>query len=154
MVWRGVILSLALLPQAASAEVLTFEIWPSVDPSKSLSCRMEISQGQMIAVEVLGMGMPPRHAMRWPVRREEAAAMADAMAALIAGDLPSVDIYSSRRPNAPLITVTWSARVSGVAMSGLYIQTGLVLPPQLARVIDEAMPGSGCDAATGGAVAD
>jgi hypothetical protein len=70
--------------------------------------------------------------------------MADAMAALIAGDLPSVDTYTSRRPPAPLIAVTWSSWVSGRPMSGLYIQSGLSLPPQLARVIDAVMPGSAC----------
>jgi hypothetical protein len=145
---RAWVLSLVLLPEMAAADVLAFDIWPSSDPSKSLSCRMEISAGQMIAVQVLGMGMPPRHAMRWPVRRPEAAAMADAMAALIAGDLPSVDIYTSRRPPAPLIAVSWSTRVGGTPMSGLYIQSGLDLPPQLARVIDAVMPGSACQTAT------
>ena len=145
--WRGLVLSLILMSQAASADVLTFEIWPSADPSKSLSCRMELNSGQMIAVEVRGMGMPPRHAMRWPVRRGEAAAMQDAMAALIAGDLPSVEAYTSRRPPAPLITVTWSTRVSTGPLSGLYIQSGLVLPPLLARVVDTVIPGSGCEGA-------
>ena len=144
---RAWVMALVLLPRLAAADVLAFDIWPSSDPSESLSCRMEISGGQMIAVQVLGMGMPPRHAMRWPVRRPEAAAMADAMAALISGDLPSVDIYSSRRPPAPLIAVSWSTRVGSVPMSGLYMQTGLVLPPQLARVIDAVMPGSACQTA-------
>ena len=148
MWWRGVVLSLGLLPLAAAADVLTFEIRPSDDRSKSLSCRMEISRGQMIAVEVQGVGMPPRHATRWPVRRGELAAMGDAMAALIAGDLPSVDTDTAYRQHAPLIAVTWSTRVSGARLSGIYIQSGLDLPPPLARVVDTVMPGSACQGAT------
>ena len=148
MQWRAWVLSLCLLPLAAAADVLTFEIWPSSDPARTLSCRMELTGGQVIVVEVRGTGLPPRHAMRWPVRRGEAAAMGDALAALIAGDLPSVDTYTSRRPPAPLIAVTWSTRVSGAPLSGLYIQSGLDLPPQLARVVDTVMPGSACQGAT------
>jgi hypothetical protein len=144
---RALVLSLLLLPEVAVGDALTFEIWPSTDPAKSLSCRMELTKGQIVAVQVQGIGMPPRHAMRWPVRRMEAAAMGDAIAALISGDLPSVDDYTSRRPPAPLITVSWSANVGGTPMSGLYIQTGLSLPPQLARVIDAVMPGSACQTA-------
>ena len=148
MWWRGVVLSLGLLPLAAAADVLTFEIRPSADRSKSLSCRMELRDGLIIAVEVKGVGMPPRHAMRWPVRRGEAAALGDALAALIAGDLPSVEIHSSHGPPPPFISVTWSTRVSGAPMSGQYFQSGLELPPPLARAIDAVMPGSACQGAT------
>lgn len=145
---RGVVLSLVLGPLAAQADVLAFEIRPSADPSKSLSCRMELRDGLIIAVEVKGVGMPPRYAMRWPVRRGEAAAMGDALAALIAGDLPSVEIYSSHGPPPPYLSVTWSTWVSGAPMSGQYFQSGLDLPPPLARVIDAVMPGSACQGAT------
>jgi hypothetical protein len=144
---RAFVLSLILMPQMAAADSLTFEIVPSADPSLSLSCRMEVAGGQMIAVQVVGMGMPPRTPMRWPVRRDEAAAVADALAALVAGDLTSVETYRSRRPPAPMITVTWGVRISGQVMSGLYIQSGLDLPPMLDRVIDTVMPGSACDRA-------
>ena len=147
MGWRGIVLSLCLVPQAASADVLTFAILPSADPSKSLFCRMELAGGQIAVVEVRGSGMPPRHAMRWPVRRGEAAAMGDALAALIAGDLPSVDIHSHGLP-APSVMVTWSTRVSGAPLSGQYMQSGLDLPAPLARVVDTIMPGSACQGAT------
>lgn len=142
---RALILSLIAMPQMAAADALTFEIVPSAsDPTQSLSCRIEVAAGQMIAVQVLGIGMPPRKPLRWPVRQQEAAALGDALTALIAGDLTSVETYNSRRPPAPLITVTWAARVSGKAMSGLYIQSGLDLPQVLVRVIQTVMPGSAC----------
>jgi hypothetical protein len=147
--WRRVpdllgVLSLCLMPQGAVADALTFEIVPSFDPSRSLSCRIEVTGGQIVAVQVAGTGMPPRTPMRWPVRRDEAAAVADALTALVAGDLTSVETYRSRRPPAPLITVTWGIRISGQVMSGLYIQSGLDLPPMLDRVIDTVLPGSAC----------
>ncbi len=145
---RALVLSLVLGPLNAQADVLTFEIRPNADPSQNLSCRMELRDGLMIAVEVKGVGMPPRRAMRWPVRRGEAAAMGDALAALIAGDLPSVEVNSSHGPSPPFVSVTWSTRVSGAPLSGQYFQSGLDMPPPLARVIDAVMPGSACQGAT------
>ena len=144
---RALVLSLCLVPQAAAADVLTFDIWPSADPYKSLVCRIEIRGGQMIVVEVQGTFVPPRHVMRWPVRHGEAAAMADAMAALIAGDLPSVGGYAAHGPAAPMIAVTWSTKLERGLVAGVYTQSGLDLPPLLDRVIDTVMPGSACDRA-------
>ena len=148
MGWRGVVLSLCLVPQAAAADVLTFEIRPGNDPTKNLTCRMELRDGLIIAVEVDGIKIP-HQAMRWPVRRAEAAALGDAMAAFVAGDLPSVEAYTSHPLPFPYISVTWSTRVSGAPMSGFYFQPGLDLPPPLARVLDAVMPGSVCQGATG-----
>ena len=148
MWWRGVVLSLGLLPLAASADVLTFEIRPSADLTKNMSCRIELRDGLIIAVAINGVGMPPRHAMRWPVRRGEAAAIGDALAAFIAGDLPSVEIHTSHGPPPPYVSVIWSTQVSGVRMSGQYFQSGLDLPPPLARAIDAVIPGSICQGAT------
>ena len=147
MWWRGVVLSLCLLPQAASADVLTFDIRPSANPYKSLFCRIEIRGGQMIVVEVLGTFVSPRQVMRWPVRHGEAAAMADAMAAMISGDLPSVEGYAAHGPPAPMIAVTWSTKLERGLVAGVYTQSGLDLPPLLDRVIDTVMPGSACDRA-------
>ena len=148
MGWRALVLSFSLMSQAAAADVLSFDIWPSTDPYKSLVCRIEIRGGQMIVVEVQGTFVPPRHVMRWPVRHGEAAAMAVAMAALIAGDLPSVGGYAAHGPAAPMIAVTWSTKLERGLISGVYTQSGLDLPPELARVVDTVMPGSACQGAT------
>ena len=147
MGWRGVVLSLCLTPLPAQAEVLTFEIRPGTDPTKDVLCRMELRDGLVIVVEVIGIRVP-REAMRWPVRRGEAAALHDAMVAFVAGDLPSVETYTSHPLPFPFVSVTWSTRVSGALMSGFYFKSGLDLPPPLARVLDAVMPGSACQGAT------
>ncbi len=69
------------------------------------------------------------------------------LAALASGDLPSVDRYASRVPTPPYVTVMWSTRVDDVAVSGLYIQTGLMLPAALWGVLAAVLPGSACLAA-------
>ena len=145
----GLVLSLVMMPAAGSADVLTYAIWPDGNPAHSLACRIELWRGQIIAVEVLGTGMPPRHAMRWPAGLAERAALRAALGALLTGDLPSVGAYGSRVPKAPYVTVTWSTILNDAPISGVYIQTGLALPPQLQTVLHRVMPGSNCDKVAG-----
>jgi hypothetical protein len=149
MGWRAAVLGLCLLPVAGHCDVLTFGIWPTSNPADSISCRIELKSGQINVVEVHGTGMPPRHPMRWPVRRAEEAAVLSTLLALVSGDLPGVDPYTSRPPNAPYVTVTWSTEVDGVRVNGLYVQTGLDLPATMARLVDTVIPGSGCQSAAG-----
>ena len=144
---RGLALSLLLLPQVMSADVLTFAIWPDGNPAHSLACRIELVHGQMIAVEVLGTGMPPHGALRWPAGLVERAALRRALGALLTGDLPSIEPYGSCVPPTPYVTVTWSTILNGAPISGLYVQQELALPQELALVLQTAMPGSGCDKA-------
>jgi hypothetical protein len=144
MGWRGMVLSLCLLPQEAFGDVLTFGIFPTSNPATSVSCRIELRDGQIIVVEVRGVGMPPRRPFRWPVRRAEEKAVLSALQALISGDLPGVDAYTSRDPPAPYVTINWSSTVNGQRVAGLYIQSGLELPPVMAQLMDVILPGSGC----------
>ena len=51
--------AVSLLPCAAPADVLTYAIWPNPNPAHGIACRIELLHGQIIAVEVLGTGMPP-----------------------------------------------------------------------------------------------
>ena len=145
---QAAVLSFLLLPQPGYSDVLTFGIWPSSNPASGVSCRIELKSGQINVVEVRGTGMPPKRPLRWPVRRGEEVAVLASLAALISGDLPSVDIYQSRSPPAPYVTVTWSTTVDEMQVSGLYIQSGLALPATLSQLIDTVMPGSGCQTAT------
>ena len=144
---RAMILALTLLPVMARSDVLTFEVWPDRNPDRMVSCRIERRGPEMNVLEVLGAGMPPSQPMRWPVRRVEEAVLLAALQDLISGDLPGVEIYSSRLPPAPYVTVTWSATVNAAPVSGLYVQQGLRLPPVLAQVIDTVLPGGPCEAA-------
>lgn len=144
--WVGV-LSLALVPSVGSADVLTYAIWPDSNPAHSMACRIELWHGQIIAVEVLGTGMPPRHALRWPAGIAERAAIRAVLGAMLTGDLPSVEAYSSRAPKTPYVTVNWSTTLNGSPVSGLYVQAGLAMPPTLRTLLQKTMPGSNCDTA-------
>jgi hypothetical protein len=148
MGWRAAALMLCLLPQGALGDVLTLGIYPTSNPGASVSCRIELRSGQINVVEVRGTGMPPKRPFRWPVRQHEEAAMLSALQALISGDLPGVDTYSSRQPAAPYVTITWSSVVNGARVNGLYLQSGLTLPPVLSQLLDVTMPGSGCQSVT------
>lgn len=141
-------LAFCLLPGAALPDVLTYEIWPTADPSESLSCLIALTDGQIRVVEVRGAGMPPRHPLRWPVRPAEEAAVLAALQALISGEVPGVDIYGARNPTPPYLTITWSSQVNGTWVSGLYIQPGLALPQVLAQVLTAVIPSSRCRSQT------
>jgi hypothetical protein len=145
---RAAALALCLLPSAALPDVLTFGIFPTPNPSTSVSCRIELRSGQINVVEVRGTGMPPKRPFRWPVRRSEEMAVLRALQALISGDLTSVEVYSAVSPPAPYVTITWSSQVNGARVDGLYLQSGLDLPPVMSTLIDVIMPGSGCQSAT------
>ena len=144
MGWRASVLSLFMLPVAGQADVLTFGIYPSSNPAVSISCRIELRAGQINVVEVRGVGMPPRAPYRWPVRRAEEVAVLRALQALISGDLPGVETYSSRTPPPPYLTIAWSSQVNGQRVTGLYQQLGIGLPDVMAVLMDTVMPGSGC----------
>jgi hypothetical protein len=148
MGWRACVLSALLLSGAARADVLTFGIFPTANPSASVSCRIELRSGQINVVEVRGVGMPPKAPYRWPVRRAEETAILHALQALISGDLPGVEVYSARTPAAPYVTITWSSKVNGLRVAGLYLQSGNDLPDVMATLIDTVMPGSGCQSGT------
>mgnify|MGYP003563469250 FL=1 len=60
--------------------------------------------------------------------------MLTALRAFLAEDLSSVDPYVSRLPPAPFVTVTWMTTLDENMATGLYIQSGLPLPPPLANV--------------------
>lgn len=144
MGWRGIILSLVLMSGGARADVMTFGVFPSSDPAVSVSCRIELRAGQINVVEVRGVGMPPRSPYRWPVRRAEEMAILRALQALISGDLPGVETYTSRTPATPYLTISWSSQVNGQRVTGLYQQSGTALPAVMAALMDTVMPGSGC----------
>jgi hypothetical protein len=145
---KAAALALSLLPAAAHADVLTFGIWPTFYPADSVSCLVALESGQVKIVEIRGVGMPPRHPMRWPVRRPEEQVILSALQAFIAGDLPSIDSLASRQPPAPYVTVNWASEVNGVRVGGLYLQTGLDLPDVLKNVLNTVIPSSKCMSVT------
>lgn len=143
----GIILS--LLPVAATGNAITFEIWPTSDPDDATFCVLRLSRGMITAVHVRGQGMPPVPPQRWPARDGEIAGLMAGLQALVSQDLPSVEVYASRRPAPPFITATWAAKVNGGMAHGLYVQSGLALPQVLAQVITTLVPGGPCAAAIG-----
>ena len=98
-------------------------------------------------VEVHGTGMPPIAPMRWPASPMEIAILIAALQTLVTGDLPSVETSASRLPAPPYVTVNWMARVDDGMLTGLYIQQGLTLPPELVQVLKNLTPGGACDMA-------
>ena len=119
---RAIALAFCLMPMSAAPDILTFNLWPTGNPSGNLSCLIVMANGQITMVEVRGTGMPPRHPMRWPIRPEEEAAVLSALQALIIGDLVGADVYAAPSPQPPYLTLTWSTKVNGARVSGLYVQ--------------------------------
>ena len=133
---------------AARADSVAFQIWPDRNAENVVTCRIELRAGQIVALEFTGSGAPPGLVMRWPVRKAEEAAVLHTLQALISGDLPTEDPYTSRVPLPPYVMVTWSTKVNDSLLTGLYIQQGLDLPPVLAGLIETVLPGGPCEAET------
>ena len=128
----------------ADANGITFEIWPDTDPDATLSCAFRLAGGTMTLLEVRGPGMPAKP-LRWFANAAERAALATALQALVGGTLASVTpAITTRAPAPPFITATWMARLDQGLASGLYIQPGLALPPELAAVLTTITPGGLC----------
>ena len=147
--------AIVMLPAVARQNVATansigFEIWPGSDPDQVISCVVRWQHGQISALEVMGLGLPPRHPARWYHGRMEQAALLAALTALVNGDVPSINPTGSRLPPPPFVTATWMARVDGGLMTGLFVQEGLDLPGVFDRLIEGVLPGGMCDAATRG----
>jgi hypothetical protein len=119
----------ATLP--ACANRLTIEVWPDPDPSSATFCSIALSEGWLTLVQVRGAGLPPAQPLRWRPSTVEEDAMTAALQAFLTGDLVSVDPYLSRLPPAPFVTLTWLTMLDGHMTTGLYIQSGLSLPPVL-----------------------
>ena len=95
-----------------------------------------MSDGWISLVQVKGVGMPAPEPMRWRASHAEEEAVSSGLQALVVGDLGSVDIYRSRQPPAPFLSVTWMTRLDDRFASGLYIQSGLSLPAPLSQTLN------------------
>lgn len=132
----------------AQANSITFEIWPTADPDDTVSCTLRLARGEVMVLEVKGLGMPPARPVRWFASDAESNSLVAALQALIGGRLASVEpIITSRLPAPPFITATWMATLDQGLASGLYIQPGLILPPELADVLATLTPTGICTAA-------
>jgi hypothetical protein len=134
---KGLALCLAALAAAspASANRLTFEVWPDASPDHTIACTVALEDGWISLVQIEGAGMPRPEPMRWRATPAETDAVFDSLQALIIGKPGSVDPYSSRRPPAPFLSVTWMTKVDASLTTGLYIQPGLRLPSPLSRTL-------------------
>ena len=146
----GLACAVLILPAVAAANSITFEIWPGPDPDQVISCVIRWQHGQISALEVQGLGMPPRHPARWYQGRQEQQALLAALTALVNGDVASINPTGSRLPPPPFVTATWMARVDGGLMTGLFVQQGLDLPGVFDRLIVTLLPGGMCDGAIAG----
>ena len=143
---KGLALSLATLVAAlpASANRLTFEVWPDASPDHVMSCSVTLTDGWISLVQVRGAGMPGREPMRWRASLAEIDAMSDSLQALVGGELGSVNPYLSRQPPAPFLSVTWMTRLDDLLTTGLYIQPGLSLPAPLSETLASLGLGQPC----------
>ena len=146
----ALVCAVLLLPAVAGANSITFEIWPGTDPDQVISCVIRWQNGQISALEVEGLGMPPRHPARWYEGRFEQDALLGALTALVNGDIASINPTGSRLPSPPFVTATWMARVDGGLMTGLFVQQGLDLPGVFNRLIETVLQGGMCEAAIAG----
>ena len=146
---RAATAALLLLSTPACANSITFEIWPVADPDQVISCVIRLQRGQIAAVEVKGLGMPPRNPARWFPAMAERDLLFAALTGLVDQTIPSVNPTGSRLPPPPFVTATWMAEVKGGLMTGLYIQQGLDLPAPFDHLIAALLPGGMCDRAIG-----
>lgn len=123
----------AALP--ASANRMTFEVWPDASPDHAISCTFALSDGWISLVQVTGSGMPGPNPMRWRASHDEVQALSEGLQAFVGGKLASVDAYSARQPPAPFLSVTWMTRLNDSLSTGLYVQRGLSLPNALSRTL-------------------
>lgn len=136
---------LALLaPAPVLAHSLSLTLWPSDDPETVRRCAVHLDAGRMRVVQAQGPGVGERVAVWAPTSGEEAVLMA-ALAAFVAGDLPSVGPTDPAQPAPPFVTVNWITRLDGQVLAGRSVAPGLDLPPVLAAVVARLMPGSLCD---------
>ncbi len=134
---NGRVLCLAAIFAAppASANRLTFEVWPDTSPDHAVFCSVALDRGWISLVRVTGAGMPTPEPMRWRASQAETDAVFDSLQALLGGSLGSIDPTGSREPPAPFLTVTWMTRLDGTLASGIYMQPGLALPGPLSRTL-------------------
>lgn len=121
--------------QQASANRLTFEVWPDASPDHAISCTFALSGGWISLVQVTGAGLPGPKPMRWRASKAEVEAVSESLQAFVGGELGSVNPYLSRQPPAPFLSVTWMTRLDDRLTTGLYIQPGLALPGPLSQTL-------------------
>ena len=142
-VGRWLVLAL-LAPAPALAHSLSLTLWPSSDPEAVLRCAVHLDAGRMRVVQGRGPGAGERVVV-WAPTADEQAVMMAALAAFVAGDLPSVLPTDPAQPAPPFVTVNWITRLDGDVLAGRMVVPGLDLPPVLKEVVDRLMPGSLCD---------
>jgi hypothetical protein len=139
----GVLAILMSLPGAAAAATLTIEVWPSIDPNKTIFCAMSLTNGRFSAFELIGHGRTgaPR---RWYAIETEILAFGTALQSLIGGDLAGQVILTSRTPQPPYIAATWLANVDDTTATGIYVQSGIALPDVLLQAVVTLLPDGPC----------
>ncbi|QYZ70401.1 hypothetical protein [Neotabrizicola shimadae] len=131
-------------PAPALAHSLSLTLWPSSDPEAVLRCAVHLDAGRMRVVQGRGPGAGERVVI-WTPTAVEQAVMMSALAAFVAGDLPSVLPTDPAQPAPPFVTVNWITRLDGGILAGRMVAPGLDLPPVLKAVVVRLMPGSLCD---------
>jgi hypothetical protein len=146
--WRRLALlaSLAFAPPAPlSANAITFDFRPSNDPRATVLCTVQLQSHQMVALEIVGINAPPLAPLRWPANEADTLVLLHALGALLAQEIASVDdAILARPPQPPYVSVRWFAQTNDGLASGLYLQSGLVLPPALASVVERLLLGGPC----------
>lgn len=145
------VIALNLLPRFAAASSVTIESHPSHDPDEVVTCTLRLDPPAMRVVEVRGVGRPLPAPATWIARPEDEARLLEALGALMSGDLAAADPAPGAwtPPRPPYLTVVWTARTTGGLARGIYRQDGRDLPPVLARLVAQVMPGGLCARGSG-----
>lgn len=142
---RAVLWWLVALPAPGLAQSITLEIHPDADPRRVVACTLHDQPPMMRAVEVEGTGLPGNGVYTWVGRPIDRQLLYAALSHLMADPPQAGEIYRLSVPAPPYTIVTWSVPTFQGPYFGAAVKTGVVLPPQIARVFREVMPGGLCN---------
>jgi hypothetical protein len=141
--------ALMLASQPAHAATLIFQFWPTTDAGDAIFCSLDLSGGEFTAVEIKGMRMETPVPVRWAASDADEAAMTRVLGDLLTGAIPSQNTQSSVLPEPPFTSAIFWVPYDGGVRSGSVMLKGEPLPPALAGLIMQVLPGGLCAGALG-----
>jgi hypothetical protein len=109
-----------------------------------VSCAISLVAGWITAVESTGHAAPGARPLRWRADAAEIQVFAQALQALLTGDLATTDPRAAILPVPPYLTATWVTTLDGHSVGGRYMQDGTDPPDPLAAMVATILPGGLC----------
>lgn len=140
----ALVLAGTLAAAPAPGHMITVEMHPSDDPTRTVGCAVILDGDFIRLAETAGLIARPMPPLRWIATPEEEAAILRALAAFVTGEIPGIAPLGSRTPSPPYVTVNWTARTTGGLQSGYWHRPGLDLPPALDDLMRHILSGGPC----------